>query len=423
MNIGYPKAPKNIESTGRTASETAARWVSPPALLALSALLFGILSGVRWPNLWSMTQLLFDYSSGFIKRGLFGEVLSQAFGQTLSYEFLAILSFAIFGVWVILLFRRLRLLAEFDYRVWFVCAVVLVSPGFVFLVHEIGYFDHMGLVIVFVCFLLPANAAGLFARILLCGVMVITHETFFLMFFPAVALEFWIRATLAGNPGRVAALCLLVAATAANTYVMGQNTLPDAQMIAFASHVAERAGDFAVRQDALAVLSRDGRENFVITLYELLNQVRWTWPEVAIGGFFLLPLPIALVLISLNMVRRTPLPDPAKVYLFAGIIFGSFSPLLMNVLAVDVWRFFAVTQFSAFLVLIAVIGHLRIPLFPQPEVRYAPYIITIFAVLGAATEITLFDGYTVAKPPFLHHAFQLIDVLQGDVPLVRIPSR
>lgn len=414
---------KNIEMTGHTGLALLARKVSPPFVLALSALLFGILSGLRWPNLWSMTHFLFDYSSGFIKRGLVGEVLSLVYGQSVSYGVLATLSFGIFAVWVFMLFLRLRMLAKFDYRIWLVTAVVLISPGFVFLVHEIGYFDHIGLVVVFLCFLMSATLAGLLARIVLCGVMVVTHESFFLMFFPAVALEFWIRTTLAGNRGRFATMLILVAVTATITYEMGQNSLPDEQEVAFTNHVTERAGDFAVRQDAVATLFRDGRENFIITLYELLNQVRWTWAEAAVGGLFLLPLPIGMVLTCLYIVRRTPLPDRDRLFLYAGIIFGSFSPLLLNVLAVDLWRFFAVTQISAFVVLIAVIGQLRTTPLPRPWIRPAGYILATFAVIGAATDITLFDGYTVAKPPFLPHVFQLIDVLQGDVPWVQIPSR
>ncbi|NNE83790.1 MAG: hypothetical protein HKN28_07450, partial [Alphaproteobacteria bacterium] len=226
MSIGKVTAESALEPTAPAGSAPSAHRAPLLFVLAVSALLFGFVSGLRWPSNWATTHYLFDYSNGFIKRGFTGEVLSYVAGDSLSYGAIAALSFAIFAIWLSMLFLRLRGLAKIDNRIWIITAVVLISPGFVFQVRNIGYLDHIGLIIVFLCFFLPANLSGLVARTGLCGLMIIIHEAFFLMFFPLVILEFTIRAMLTGGRGRIAATWIAVAVLAALTFVVAQTTLP-----------------------------------------------------------------------------------------------------------------------------------------------------------------------------------------------------
>ncbi len=392
-----------------------------PFILASAALLFGIPSGSRWPNLWSATHLLFDYSNGFIKRGLTGEVLSHVFGDVIYYKTLATLSFAIFATWMFLLFLRLRALAKFDDRIWLLTAVVLVSPGFVFLVHEIGYLDHVGLVVVLLCSLMPANLAGLLGRILLCSLMVVAHETFFLMFFPAAGFQFWIRATAVGFRHPVAKTLILVAVVAATTYGMGQAALPGEQEAAYVDHLAQRAGDFPIRQDAVKVLFRDGRAN--IGIMSERWQARRRWVEAVNGAVVFLPLPFGLALACFSSIRRSTLGNRTRLCLLFGVILAAFSPLLLNVFAWDIWRFFALAQFSAFLVLVSVCEQSRGSLVPIHWNSFVAYGLTVLAIVGAVTATPLFDGYIVAKPPFLPRIVHVIDSLQGEAPWMRIPTQ
>ncbi len=102
---------------------------------------------------------------------------------------------------------------------------------------------------------------------------------------------------------------------------------------------------------------------------------------------------------------------------------ASFCPLILNVFAVDIWRFFALTQISAFLVLIAVGEQFRITLLPKPWLCFAGYILMGLAVIGAATAIPLFDGYEVNKPPYLPYLFHLYSVFKGDSPWMQIPDQ
>ncbi len=396
----------------------AERGISFLFIIAILALLLGILSGLRWPNIWAMTHYLFDYSSGFTKRGLIGEILSHVLGNTISYGTLVVLSLGIFVVWVLMLFLKLRQLADVNHHIWLAAAVVLISPGFVFLVHNMGYFDHVGLIVVFLSFFLPATFAGLLARIILCSVMVVMHEAFFLMFFPVVALEFALRAAIGDRKNRIAATFLLVSVTVATTYWVGNSTLPDAHRTSYTSHVSERAGDFAIREDAVDVLFRDGRDNIIVT-GNVRQQVGNSWSTAIAAFFFIIPLSIALILASLYLIGRADLPDRTKLFLRWGTIGSAFSPLLLNVLAWDIWRFFALTQFSAFLALIAVGTHLRSQLAHVAWTRRASYVILILAFIGIATNVKLFESYSITRTPYLLNMTPVIDILQGNI---RIPS-
>jgi hypothetical protein len=386
--------------------------------LAVSSLLLGIVSGLRWPNIWAMTHYLFDYSNGFTKRGLTGEILTYVLGSTISYGTLVVLSFAIFVLWVLMLFWRLKVVAKIDYRMWLVAAVVLVSPGFVFLVHYVGYLDHVGLVVVLACFLMPATRTGLFGRTLLCGAMVITHEAFYLMFFPVVVLEFMIRAMLAGFRRQIAGTFLLVGVVAALTFVVGQSSLPSDQRAAYTSHVADRAIDFQIRPDAVQTLFRDARDN--IRISSDIQRKILPWNLLLIGTIFFLPLPIGFVLASLHMVRRSLLPDHMKLYLRLAIGVSAFSPLLLNIVAWDTWRFFALTQFSAFMVFLTIGTHLRMSAWPNSWTRPIIYILLILVVMGATVNLHLLDSYNLAGPPYLPNISPIVDVLSGEI---RIPSR
>ena len=171
----------------------------------------------------------------------------------------------------------------------------------------------------------------------------------------------------------------------------------------------------------MKVLFRDGRDNLAIM--SEVWRVPARWGRAVTWAFVLLPLPIGLALACLSMIRRTALRDRTKLYLYVGVIASALSPLLLNVFGGDIWRFFALTQFSAFLVFVAVGEQSGDSLVPTHWNRAAGYGLTVLAIIGAATAIPLFDGYTVAKPPFLSQIGHVIDSLQGKVPWMQIPTR
>src|SRR6185295_890583 len=72
---------------------------APRHILIVVATLFvlSLLKGVRMPNLWSATHLTFNYSHGFIRRGLVGELIRIVGrgGRLYNYYLFAAGSFAL----------------------------------------------------------------------------------------------------------------------------------------------------------------------------------------------------------------------------------------------------------------------------------------------------------------------------------------
>ncbi|MEO3431421.1 hypothetical protein AAFN88_21365 [Pelagibius sp. CAU 1746] len=383
------------------------------------ALVLGLLAGLRLPSIWSATHALFDYHEGFIKRGLFGEFLSLVFGHQLSYWTFALVSYLIFILWLSLLLRRLRTLGETDPWIWIAGAVFFLSPGFVFLVHEIGYFDHLGLLCLLVCFLLPADLRGCLARIVLCTAMVLTHEAFFLMFFPVLLFQFYLRATLRQEPRALLLTVVLALAVAAVTYLVGQAALPPGGEAAMAAYLQERAADFRIRSDAVGILFRDGGDN-------LRNQFR-IWIRVqdralyaAVGVLVLLPLPVLFLRLATGMLRRAP--GRRRLMAF-GAAAAAAAPLSLNVVASDMWRFFALAQITAFLVFLAVRAETGAPVVQPGRAARTGYLLATVAVLGALSGLPLFDGHVPARPPFVETIGEISRALRAGEPLLLMPTR
>ena len=139
-----------------------APWVLP-AMVACT-LAIGTLGGMRWPGMWAATHYMFDYSQGFAKRGLIGELLSAVTGQHVVYQTIAYVSILVFLAWLSLLLFVIRSAARSNASVWWISAAFFLSPGFAFMVHEMGYADHFGMLTALLCLLLPANLAGLILR-------------------------------------------------------------------------------------------------------------------------------------------------------------------------------------------------------------------------------------------------------------------
>ena len=104
------------------------------------------------PNLWSATHMTFNYTQGFIRRGLFGQVLRALGGRNIyHYNKLALIAVVMFVLAVLAMARLTRRMLATDGGDRGLVAATLVfaaSPGIVFLAHEIGYLDYVGFIAV-----------------------------------------------------------------------------------------------------------------------------------------------------------------------------------------------------------------------------------------------------------------------------------
>ncbi len=391
-----------------------------PRNLAIAAVAFGILAGIRWPGIWSATHVLFDYSHGFIKRGLFGELLSMFGGEQIRYATIAVVCFAVFGVWLAVLWSHLRSVGRDDWWVWVFAAVFFVSPGFVFMVHEVGYMDHVGLAVALLCFWLPFSTGGLIARVFLCVSMTFVHEAFFLMFFGAVVVQYLLGAAVRHEPHVSARAGVLVLVVAASTFFVGQTQLPEDDWDDYVAHLQSRSADFDPYEGTARVLFRDAEDNL-----KFMSRIRSRpayWSNALLAIVFLLPFPLLLIAVARGMLRRWGELSGHGRTILAVIVGASLSPLLLNVLAQDLWRFFALAQVSAFLVLIAVIRELRLAVVPPAWARPAALALGALAVVGGATATPLFSGREVVRPPYEEHIEYLNEVTTGVTDFPAIPE-
>jgi hypothetical protein len=149
-----------------------------PALSILLpiSLLCGTLSGLRWPQTYTISHMVIDYHFGFGKRGLIGLILEHIDRPPYHYVTLAWMAFAVFAVWVGLLVVSGWRCIRTDTGIGIGFLLFFLSAGFACLVCDIGRGEHFGLALAMVCLLLPAWAPLLPLRAALLAAAVLMQE-------------------------------------------------------------------------------------------------------------------------------------------------------------------------------------------------------------------------------------------------------
>ena len=132
------------------------------AIVAWLVFAVSLLKGLRMPSSWSATHMTFNYSHGFIRRGLVGEVLRLVGGaRPYSYNRLALVAVLLFvavAVAMVLLVKRVLDTDPEDIGLKAAVLAFAASPGIVMLAHAIGYLDYVGLLLVVGVILISARS-------------------------------------------------------------------------------------------------------------------------------------------------------------------------------------------------------------------------------------------------------------------------
>ena len=382
-------------------------WLATCALLGLIA----IAKGLRLPSLWAATQMEVNYDFGFVKRGLFGALLSLLRVPASEYVKVLLVSGAVLLVMLVLLVWQARASGAFPLiGRGAAVAVFCSSYALTYLVHCIGYFD--------ICLLALTLATVIATRTLIGGTVlvaaaaivgVLIHEMYALVFFPVTVLPLLLRAT--GGNGSVkrivplAVLTLLLACLV--IFIASGPAMTGAQIDAMRSAITARA-DFLPRQDFFEVLSRSLLDNVMI-MYHKFGTVRW-WIDELGASLAFLPTAGFFLGISLGVVARFH-PEARRRLVYAGIVVASLSPALMQFLGWDIYRWYALLVVNSFIVMTIVSGHYLSP--ARREFAVEPlsrYVVPLIGV-NMATGVGLFDNYTVATFPFGEHILNLINLL------------
>jgi hypothetical protein len=426
------EATRATGATDPASRPSATRAVGTPRhILVIIAGVFAVslLKGLRMPNLWATTHMTFNYSGGFIRRALFGQILRLLGGDAIfrynRLALVAVLLFVIAATVMVRLVRRMLATDGGDQGLQAVTLVFAASPGMVFLAHEIGYLDYVGLIAVPLFIVWAARARTLWAvfyvATAICVVLALIHESMIIMFAPTLLftmVNHIVTQSRARQLGRRTVGLLIAHAAAAagialiaSSVVGTAGTASAARIHALQASIA-RVANFPLRGDAFDVLYRPVRENFdrVMPWY-------WSFPAnrryLVSGLLVTLPGLAVMSLYAVRLIARLPWPRLTRTIIAGFFLAATFSPLLLNFVGWDAARWNAIAFFAAF----SCVASLR--LFFAPRRIDDPWMLTGAAaviVLGLTSNYFnfLFDGYVVQWFPFDGPVLSLWDLVRGN---------
>jgi len=425
-------SPDTPSSPGRAKALT----LHAPVLIAF-VFAVSMLKGLRMPGLWAATHMTFNYSHGFIRRGLFGQVL-RILGENRAYRYntlflWAVLLFVLAASALFLLIRRALADDRGDRGLQAATLVFAASPGVVFLVHEIGYLDYVGLVAVPGFILWSARNRRPFwisyGAILLSLILALIHESMVLMFAPTMVFVMACHIVARGRgmlprtrvrllaQAIAAAGVAVVASSIVGTYGVGSSD----QLRALQESIARHA-NFPLREDAFVALQRSLRENLRVVLPQ-------HWSHTINRNYLLTSLAVALPGLlflgsyGVRLLGRLEITRRSRLLLTVIFLTAVVAPLFLNFVGWDSARWNAIAFAACFFCLASI----RL-FFPAPGASTAapgeghriddPLTLTLAAmvvVLGLCTSYFgyLFDGYLVRWFPFIDQFTSAIEVIKG----------
>ncbi len=321
-------SPEASPSREQQATPSRASWHSAYAWVAGAVFVLTWLKGFRLPNLWSANLFAFNYSQGFVRRGLIGEMARRLGGEEVfRYELFVYFAFALFFVTALSLGLLIRKALQSDRQdIGFKVAILVfaASPALVFFVHVIGYTDYVG--VLFVLWLVlwghrSKHPYAIFYGIVGASIVFsLVHEGLSLLLGPALVFLMVCHVLrLAGASllsrgqwllllahGLVATLMILSMSSAVS--LIGVEELERVQAL---RHYIETHADFPVRVDAFDALQRSSKENLTRlmpwywTLDRHLVLAQRSWAAFAPGALWLFAY-------GLFAIYRAPLLRPAK---------------------------------------------------------------------------------------------------------------
>jgi len=433
--------PPAADAAASTAGAGTGRTRAPRHILIVVATLFvlSLLKGVRMPNLWSATHMTFNYSHGFIRRGLFGQILRLGGRAIYKYNSLALLAVILFVLAWAAIARLVRRTLDADGGDLGAVTMTLVfaaSPGVVFLAHEIGYLDYVGLAVVPLFIVWAAHTrrrwAVFYAVAVISVVLALIHESMVIMFAPTmwlvmaahIAREWRARAptrrTMALLLGHAALAAL--AALVASAVVGMVGTRSPARIHALHASLA-RFTNFPLRGDGFEALYRPVREN-LLELMPGFWKNPWNQRYLINGLLVSVPGLLVLSVYGVRLIRRLAQPRLARAILTALFLIATFSPQLLNFVGWDAARWNAICFVAAFNAIAALRLFFVAPA-SDPGVdprRYrvdGPWMLTLGGVaiaIGLAANYPgfLFDGYVVQWFPFDNQLRSLLELIHND---------
>lgn len=409
----------------RSSEVSQSKTKSSKALVAIAALfyVYSFLRGIRLPNIWSYSHFLFSYEYGFIKRGIIGECF-RLLGQEslLTYEFFAGFSFFTIMLISFLLIRAIKIsIYHSGFLIGLASCLYCSSVAIGYLTHTIGYFDHLGLLLVLIVLNLKESLLQVWTASIGSFLCVFAHEAYFLLYFPHILLILaFHRPVFFGLKKKLISLCFIAGIIVTTSFV-GQSKATAEQISQLYASAIISGSTEGLRKDAFGVLGRDGKDNFMIMINIGNRKDRFTksLKVVVPTVFYFIGLLLLLGLKSKFRIGEIGL----------GLV-ASLSPLLLHFVAWDLDRFNAMLQTSSFLALLIFSFHTKsveegIRVKSRKKVGLMVLntaIVSILIIKNLFSILPLFDGFHLKNFPFVEHQQFMRDIWEGREVLFPIPK-
>jgi hypothetical protein len=311
--------------------------------------------------------------------------------------------------------------------------VLAASPAVVFLIHEIGYLDYIGIVAVSLFVLWAARSRRLFlifyVAISISIILALVHESMIVMFAPTMLFTMVSHITTrgAGEPRRIRMLLVAHAILATGVAVTASSlagtlgTCSFEQLRALQASIARHA-NFPLRGDGFDALQRSLRENLLVFLPR-----HWSNPENR--KYLITTLAVSLPGLTflgsygVRLLRRLGITKRARLILTIIFLTATVSPLLLNFIGWDSARWCAIAFMACFLCLASIRLFFLAPATTRDAAetghRIDDRLTLTFAALAIVTGLCtsyqgyLFDGYTVQWFPFIRQFDSAIDLVKS----------
>jgi len=374
-------------------------------IVAIAIFSISIFRGIRYPNLWSYSHYLFNYNYGFVKRALLGEVITHLPPVFSSYYAFFIISLIIFLANVILLGSIFKNIIALDETALLGATLIyLSSMAVVYFAHTIGYFDHIGLLILLLSLKIKTFSRKMLFLLPAFVIALLLHEAIFIIFFPVVFISLLLTAITEGNTaGHYVLLAIFTVIVSIETFFLSSATIAVHSAVEM-RHSLEALIGHPLRKTAFYVLFRNPQENWI------LLKTYWSRERTA---FSLAS--SALVFVPSLLIIHYPLfhmlKNAIRKQWFLGLaILAPLSPILLFGMGWDIQRWFALSLTLSF-VMLAIVSSSPLATTTIPIRSSMTAIFVFMLFLNGASRVTLFDEYDVKQFPFPEHVEYILKVL------------
>ena len=381
------------------------------AWLASLVLALTIAKGFRFPGRWAATHFTFNYSQGFTKRALVGEIARRIGGDYVyRYNVFVAFSFLVLiavGVTLFIVTRQALRTREADWTFRAVVLVTCASPGTLFLAHIVGYFDFIGLLAVLGLLRWAVKSQhrsalywGITATFL---VLPFIHEGLVVMFGPCalfIALCHWLRAQGERTPttqdflrfGSSALLAtLLVISVVVSISALSVPRYLELQRFAL------QHSDFWLRPDAFTVLTQSAYRNFAVSVPAYW---RWHGARMLAAEGQTAFMPGFLFVIAYSIRELYAAPRARRVVLCLAFLAAALAPQAMNLVGWDWQRWDGMALMTSLICIVAYKLHFPAAPTTRPSLRFVTVGVSLTAI-GLASTMPLYDGLKVQFFPYV----------------------